>query len=205
MKKLMTVLAVSSILLVGMTAMAQTSNSVQPIVTSTNNLATDIKEIATFLTNGGTNWYICGYGMYAKDLQKQYGGGIAAMYPINKYLLTGLRCDFVDGGFWMPSGTVGLQLPVTPFSSMPWFQVTPIIYAGVGLPVSGAKLGSVTVPGSIKDNNGQATAITGVGGAILLYAPKGGNWSMELVGDIEQWSGFPGSQIRLGPAVHIKF
>ena len=88
---------------------------------------------------------------------------------------------------------------------MPWFQVTPIIYAGVGLPVSGAKLGSVTVPGSIKDNNGQATAITGVGGAILLYAPKGGNWSMELVGDIEQWSGFPGSQIRLGPAVHIKF
>lgn len=157
-------------------------------------------------TSGNTNWYLAGYAMYAEGLQKKVGGGIGAFYPINTYLVAGTRVDYVNGGFWMPSGSATFQIPLRPIKAFQWLVVTPFTYAGVGVPISGATIAGHALPGHLpKDNNGEATAILGYGGAIGVYAPKSGRYSVELVADRETWSGFPGVQYRGGLLAHIKF
>jgi hypothetical protein len=132
---------------------------------------------------------------------------------VNNYVMAGVRLDFVDGGFWMPSGNATLQLPLHPLKSLTslpsWLtsvKATPFAYVGIGVPVSGAVIGSVTVPGSKPtDNNGQATAILGQGFSLQIYAPTSGKWNVSILGDRETWSGFTGTQYRFGLAFHENF
>ncbi len=143
-----------------------------------------------FKENTNLLWEV--HGLYASGLPKKIGGGVGAVWPINQYSFASVRIDWVNGGFWMPQGNFGLQLPIKLFS---WLTVTPFTYAGIAVPVSGAQIGSITVGGAApRDNNGQATAILGGGGAINVYSP----WHLKIVGDVERWTGFPGNQYRFG-------
>lgn len=160
------------------------------------------KQILDALVNG-TNVIYEVHGLYAPGLNKKDGGGFGVFYPVSQYVFTGIRLDYADGGFWMPSGNVGVQFPISITS---WLKVTPFTYAGIAVPVSGAMLGSFTVPGQVpRDNNGQPTAILGAGGAINLYTSTSGKWSYALAGDIEEWTGFPGKQYRFAALIHRNF
>src|SRR5690348_10975245 len=176
-----------------------------PTSVDTNNVPTvkgALSDLFTAISYDKTNWIYEAHAMYAPALQGKYGGGVGAFYPINQYVFTGLRLDWVDGGFWMPSGSAGLQLPIHPVS---WLHITPFAYAGIGIPLSGATVGNFSVPGHLRDNNGQATAILGYGAAIRIYTSKSGKWTFDLVGDRENWSGFAGQQYRGGFLAHMNF
>ena len=161
-------------------------------------------------------YYVAIYGLYAPGLQNKYGGGIGFFKPaVTNSLLRvvgGVRVDYVDGGFWMPSGNATLEIPLHPlknFNFLPsWairLTVTPFAYAGIGIPLSGATIYGTVVPGVIRNNNGQATAILGQGLAMGLYSPTNANWGLMLVADRETWSGFAGTQYRGGILYNRKF
>ena len=156
-----------------------------------------------------TNWYFALYYLHAPGLLHKEGGGIAALTPLSTYVLTGIRVDYVDGNFWMPSGQATLQLPITPISSWKWLTFTPFGFVGVGVPVSGATVSGVVIPGHPpKDNNGQPTAILGLGASISIWKNSSSTSkfkSIEIVGDKETWTGFAGQQYRIGLAGHITF
>jgi hypothetical protein len=181
---------------------ALTNLTVVPPQVTTNSpvtVASGINTILAAVEAGETNWFVIPYGLYAPGLSHRFGGGIAGMYPLSQYVITGIRLDWVNGGFWMPSGNATIQLPVKVFS---WLTVVPFTFAGVGVPVSGATVGSVTVPGSVpRDNNGQPTAILGYGGAIKVYSGSGFIKNVDIVGDSETWTGFAGQQYRFGAAL----
>lgn len=199
-------LAVFAALAICGSTFAQTNTETVATATTTNiTLSQATQQLWDAITSSKTNWNFEVHGLYASALKDKWGGGAGAFFALTDNVLAGVRLDWVDGGFWMPSGNVTLQLPIRPIKSWRGLVITPITYAGVGVPVSGATFGSITVPGELRNNNGQATAILGVGGAVLLYAPKGGSWSLNAVGDYETWSGFPGSQIRFGLDIHKYF
>lgn len=169
-----------------------------PVVTTPPSVGSTLQSWAT---EGITNSYWVPYGIYAPGLNHRYGWGIAAQYPISQYILAGPRLDYVDGNFWMPSGNATLQLPIKVTS---FLTITPMTYAGVGVPLSGAQIGNFTVPGSKpKDNDGNATAILGAGLSIHLYTGTGWFKDAGLIGDVESWSNFPKQQYRLGVALHF--
>jgi len=181
-----------------------------PVPPDTNNpptIQSSFQNIFDHLVS--TNWYFTAYYLHAPGLQHKEGGGIAGFTPLSTYVLTGWRVDYVDGGFWMPSGQATLQLPITPIKSWQWLTVTPFGFVGVGIPLAGAHVGSVVVPGQVpKNNNGQPTAILGLGGAISLWKnsnPSASFRSFEIVGDKETWTGFPGQQYRIGLMGHVIF
>lgn len=157
-----------------------------PAQNSTNYLPptvqSGLQEIVDAVKTGNTNWDITVYGLYASKLKQQYGGGIGVFWPLSTYVVTGVRCDYLEGDFWMPVGNATLQLPVQLNS---WLRVTPLVYAGIGVPITGA--GSA---------NGSAVAIIGIGGALRLAGGK--TWYLDAVIDQETWSGFAGKQDRVG-------
>lgn len=158
------------------------------------------QEIINAFESGNTNWWFEAHGLYAPGLKKKYGGGVGAFWNVSQYVYTGVRVDSVNGGFWMPSGSATLQLPLKVTS---WLSIAPIGYAGIGVPLSGATVGGVTLPGHTpRDNNGQPTAILGYGGAIrIANINASSKWSpkhIDLIGDRETWSGFPDKQWRFG-------
>lgn len=154
-----------------------------------------------------SNWYFATYYIHAKALAKPNGWGVGAFYPINPQnrlqVVAGLRLDEVNGHFWMPSGSAALQVPLNLFGGK--FTLKPLAYVGVGVPLSGATLGGVPIPGERpKDNNGEPTAITGFGIVAKLNIDK--PWAKyvpALAADMEKWSGFPGTQTRIGTIWHF--
>jgi hypothetical protein len=200
MKKLTaTLLAVVAL---AVTGYSQLSTTPPPPPTNVPTITDGLNTIVEAIKAGNTNWYFAAYGLYAPKLDQKYGGGIGAFYPLSKYIVTGLRMDYVDGGFWMPSGNATLQLPIKIF---PWLTITPFGYAGIGIPISGATWGDITIPGNYHNNNGEPTAILGYGAAVHLWGSKDNKYNIELVGDQESWSGFPGQQIRVGALFRVKF
>ena len=168
-------------------------------------VASSVQSLIDAATSGVTNWYVGVYGLYAPKLAKRTGFGIGAAYPISTYVVASIRTDYINGGFWMPSGNATLQLPIKPFHTSSFaaltnFTVTPFTYAGVGIPLSGAS-----------GNNGQATGILGTGAVIDLWTSStpSTKWygidSVKLVGDVEKWGGFDGNQYRLGIFINKKF
>ncbi|MBU6390613.1 hypothetical protein KGQ31_03650, partial [Patescibacteria group bacterium] len=130
--------------------------------TSTNppTISGGLQEIYDAATSS-TNSLVEVHALYAPALSKKTGGGIGYFWLINQYAYTGVRLDYVNGGFWMPSGNAALQLPLHPLSKLTFMptwlsgvKVTPFAYGGIGIPVSGAVVGDVTIPGSVHDNNG---------------------------------------------------
>ena len=199
MKKTIVLFAVA----LALSAAAQTNWPPQYTTNNPPSISGAISELAAAFSYDKTNWVWETHGLYAPGLHSRYGGGAGAFYEVSQYLFAGARVDYVDRSFWMPSGNAGLQIPIQPFS---WLKVTPFGYAGIGVPISGASVGSVTVPGGLpRDNNGQATAILGIGAAVSVYTTPSGKWNISLIGDRENWSGFSGQQYRAGLAFHMRF
>lgn len=200
MKRIFSILAVSELL--ALTTLAQETNTVPTVNTNQATIASALGTIFTQFTSGGTNWYFPVYGTYASQLKEKWGGGFGAFYPLSDYILAGVRMDYIDDELWMPSGNATLQVPLHPFK---WLTITPLGYAGIGIPISGATFGDYTVPGSIHNNDGQVTAIYGYGVAVGIYKSKDAKWSLSAFWEHEKWSGFPGSQEHGGLALHVKF
>lgn len=177
----------------------------EPITNETPTVQGALQDLWEAVTSGNTNWYFEAHALYAPKLASKYGGGIGAYYPLSPYVVAGLRCDWVNGGFWMPSGNATLQVPIKPFKFWPKFSITPFGYAGVGIPLSGATFGDFSVPGASTDNNGEPTAILGYGAAIGLWKNKADNMGLALVADVEKWSGFEGRQYRGGLILRWRF
>jgi hypothetical protein len=158
-----------------------------------------------------TNMLWEAHAMYAPELAHHAGGGIGGYYLLSQTgsgtvtldTYTGVRIDWVDGGFWMPEGNVGLQVPVKLEN---WLTVTPFTYVGVGVPLSGASIGGFTIGGTVaNDNDGQITGIVGAGGAIQFFSFDSGKWNAGALGDAEKWGGFSGTQFRFGAFLRKKF
>lgn len=158
--------------------------------------------LSKLLTSSNMLWE--SHATYADSLTKKWGAGVGGYYimtdtggqviSLNSY--SGVRIDWVDNGFWMPEGNVGLQTPIKVAS---WLQVTPFTYAGIGVPISGAQVAGLQIGGNApRNNNGQATAILGAGVAVKLFSFSSGKYEAGVLGDVEKWSGFAGRQKRFG-------
>lgn len=195
----------ASVVILSATAFGQvTPPAPQDVITNfvSPSILGGIQQISDALKLSSTNWIVEIHALRAPALPQKYGGGLGLYYPINDFVYAGVRADWVNGGFWMPSGSAGLQLPLKLAS---WFKITPFTYAGVAVPLSGAKFLDVTVPGKVIDNNGEPTAILGYGIAFQVYEPKDKRWNISLAIDNEVWSGFKGEQHRYALMWHKKF
>jgi len=131
-----------------------------------------------FLGTTSTNWVVAPYAIYVDDDVNSFGGGIAAMYSVSQYALTGLRLDYVNGELWMPSVNLTLQLPLKVADKV---TVAPFAISGLATPLGGRG-----------DDNGEAVGILGGGLAVRVTKNLG------VVYDAEMWSRFSGTQHRFG-------
>lgn len=158
-------------------ARAQVTNTNPPVITG------PIADFISFATTAGaTNWMIAPYGIYDAG-SKTGGGGIALAYKLSDFVVPTMRLDYVNREIWMPSGTLQLQAPVTFFGKV---TVIPFVFGGIATPIAGKGA-----------DNGSAVGMFGTGGAIRLSS------RLDLVGDVEKWSGggFTGLQYRGGIAI----
>lgn len=172
--------------MLAITVNAQTNLPPTPPAVTTNTVPSLPEHVNTwlnFLSNTGTNWLVAPYIIYVSDDIDSYGGGIAAMYSLNQYALTGLRMDYVNDELWMPSINVTLQLPIKVANKI---TVAPFAISGLATPLGGRG-----------DDNGDAVGIFGAGLAVQVSKKVG------LVYDAEQWTSFSGTQHRFG--VYWKF
>lgn len=200
-------LAILSALALGCIADLTTKAQTTPDITGFTNIVSPsilggLTQITDAMKIQATNWIVEIHYLRAPGLALKHGGGIGFFYPINNFSFAGVRADYVNGGFWMPSGSAGLQLPIKLSS---WFKLTPLAYAGIAVPLSGAHVLDVTVPGKIRDNNGDPTAILGYGLALQIYEPANHHWNISAIVDEETWSGFAGKQHRYALTFHKKF
>jgi len=172
----------------------------QPTNTATKpTIQGGVQQIVDAFKSGKTNVWGEVHGLYAPALEKKYGGGVGLFWNLSDYVYSGVRVDYVDGDFWMPSGNVTVQAPIEITS---WLTVAPLGYAGIGVPISGATVGGTTLGAPARDNNGDPTAILGYGVAVRManittsskWVPK----HIDVAVDSETWSGFKGQQFRLG-------
>lgn len=199
--KISTAIVLCSLIAMLAVQLAAQDTNPPPAITNAPTIQSAAQQMLDAIKAGTSNWYFEAHGLYAPALGRKYGAGLGAFYPISEYLVTGLRLDYVDGGFMMPSGNATLQLPLQVFS---WLKVTPFGYAGIGIPLSGANIGGTVVPGTV-NNNGAPTAILGYGAAVHLWKSEGGRVAISAIADRETWSGFPGQQFRFGAMFKVKF
>lgn len=163
------------------------------VVTETNRptLRDGFQQIIDALFVGKTNWFAVTYALYAPGVSEKWGGGVGVFYPVTDYFLAGVRVDYLDGGFWMPSGNATIQVPLR----VGKVSFTPFGYAGVGVPIN--------LPGESSGSDRDIAGIIGYGLAVKLYG--GDRWGVGLIGDVETWTGFPGQQYRFGAVWNLKF
>lgn len=173
MKKLLTVL----VLVVGLSAKAQNTD-ISPVVSGTvfgkimEFLATN-PEVGT-----ATNWSFVAYASHAKGLldskgeNAEWGGGIAALYPLNDYIRTGVRLQYFASDWFMPSVNVQLQSSYKLFGTAAVF--TPIAFTGIASPVGGSP------------ENGTVGTLFGAGASVVY--PISSHWDVGAGYAIETWS-----------------
>jgi hypothetical protein len=135
-----------------------------------------------FLTSGASNWMVAAYGIWDSG-SEQAGFGLGAGYRVNDFIVPTMRLDFLptaEGGteIWMPSASIQLQAPVRLMGKL---DLVPFGFAGIATCVSGRD-----------EDNGAPVGIFGLGGAVRIGR------HFDVIGDYEIWSGFAGSQYRLG-------
>jgi hypothetical protein len=203
-------LLLAATLCCGLTTQAQTttnaSGGTTTVVNPVPTVQSGLQMIVDAIKSGETNYWGEVHGLYASGLNKKEGGGVGLFWNLSQYVYTGVRVDYVDGDFWMPSGSATVQLPVKIFS---WLQVAPLGYAGIGIPLSGATVGGETLGKPARDNNDQPTAILGYGGAVrIANINSKSKWipsHIDIIVDQETWTGFNGKQYRLAAAGNWTF
>lgn len=138
----------------------------------------------TFLVQ--SNLMYAGYGIWNKDSGK-YGAGVALAYKLSPAVVPTIRLDYIDGRIWQPQAELQLQAPILIGGK---FWITPLIYAGMAVPLTGKG-----------GNNYEVVGIAGSGLAIGL--PKGTAWYVpkNIVASVEIWSGAGyanATQVRAG-------
>lgn len=133
----------------------------------------------------GSNWLVAPYMIYSTG-SKSAGGGIGVGYKVSDFVVPTLRLDYLEGGLYMPSASLQLQAPLKLLGKV---TLIPFAFAGLATPISGKG----------KDN-GSAVGIFGIGGAIRTDFIGSDKWwkPQDVIFDFEKWSGFSGSQYRLG-------
>lgn len=172
--------------MLAITVNAQTNLPPTPPAVTTNTVPSLPEHVNTwlnFLSNTATNWVVSPYAIYVDDEVNSIGGGVAALYEVSPYVLTGMRLDFFDDSVFMPSIGAQLQLPIKLANKI---TVTPFVISGVATPLGG---------GIEQDTE----AVVIVGGGVAASITK----KIGLVYDAEMWSGFSGTQHRFG--IFFKF
>lgn len=135
-------------------------------------------------------------GLTVNGEKKEWGAGMALLYPISANAFVGGRVDWLADRFWAPSATIGLQTDVLLFNKL---TVTPFTIGGGIVPVGGSGEG-----------NGELGAIVGAGIYSTVWhwrdsagKDKGG---LSLFYAAEYWTVFDGVLIhRPGAAFTFKF
>lgn len=138
----------------------------------------------------GSNWVIAPFAIY-DSTTKTYGGGIAAAYKAREFVVPVLRLDILNGGAYVPSGAMQLQMPITLFGRV---TGTPFAFSAVATAVNNQK-----------GKSGEVIGIFGTG--IIIELPGNDKWYVPdyFLADYERWSGagFNDNQYRVG--VGLKF
>lgn len=98
--------------------------------TNTNSTGTVIHAWEDFLGSATTNIIVIPYGIASEDFKK-FGGGVAVGYELSPNVVPFLRVENYNGDFFMPSGTVQMQVPFHLGS----FTAIPFAYTGVAVPL----------------------------------------------------------------------
>jgi len=139
MKKLMSVIA-------GLVIMTSVINA-----QSTNDTGgTVIHAWEDFLGSATTNLIVVPYGISSTDFTK-FGGGLALGYKLSDNVVPFIRIENYNGDFFMPSGTIQLQVPV----HLGGLTVIPLAYTGVAVPLG-------------KHINDPVVGLVGTGAALRL-------------------------------------
>lgn len=137
-----------------------------------------------------TNWIFALAPSYAPGLKDETGQkqelGVtgALLYPLSKYVYTGMRFDYLAGDFFLPSVGVTLRAPMKRFLGLP-VNTTPFLVTGASYTVSGA---------SSQDN--QVGAIFGAGIHFDLYQRK--SFGIGVFYEAEKWTQVPDVTIHHG-------
>lgn len=140
--------------------------------------------IFAFLTQG-SNWMIGTYTTF-DTTSHSFGGGIGAGYKISEFVVPVMRLDYINGGAWLPSGSLQLQVPVKILGKL---EVVPFTFSGVATSLN-------------HGNDGDVVGIFGIGASVHL--PASDKWYVpySVLCDYERWTGggFNNNQIRFGLA-----
>jgi hypothetical protein len=126
-----------------------------------------------FLGSATTNLIVIPYGISSTDF-KQFGGGLAVGYELSPNVVPFLRMEYYAHEFFMPSGTVQLQVPF----HLGGLTLIPFAYTGVAVPLG-------------KHSSDPVVGLVGTGAAVRL-----GN-KFDVLAAFEMRSS-TGNQIELG-------
>jgi hypothetical protein len=138
-----------------------------------NFLATNQELLAT-----NRHWTFVPYVSHADGLvdsqgkDAAWGGGVAALYPLNDYLRGGFRMQYFAGEWFMPSVNVQLQSSYYLFGTKASW--TPFVFTGLATPIKGSA------------ENGDVAALYGIG--LSVKVPITDRWAIGGGYAIENWS-----------------
>lgn len=135
-----------------------------------------------------SNLVVATYGI-ADTTTKEFGGGIGIGAKVNEFTVPTLRFDYINGGVWVPSANLQLQVPINIAvkNGVPSARLTPFTFAGIATSFNNWQNG----------DNGSPVGMFGIGGALAF--PRL-NDRVGLIADYERWTGGPfnDNQIRFG-------
>lgn len=146
------ILIISAVLIACLEAFSQVptvpspTNAPPEVITGPGRTAWD------FLTQG-SNWIVAPFGEYSFT-HNEWGGGVAAGYRLNDFIVPFMRIDFMPTQVIVPSATAQLQLPVKILDTL---TLTPFGYSGIATAISGRGA-----------QNGELIGIFGTGLAVRL-------------------------------------
>lgn len=177
--KILVLLSILTLVLFSVPARAQTVGAITPEVAN-NSVLKVIEFLATNqeLLNTNRNWIFVPYASHAEGLldsqgeDASWGGGVAALYPLNNYLRGGFRMQYFAGEWFMPSVNVQIQSSYKIFGSRASW--TPFVFTGIATPIGGSS------------ENGEIGALYGAG--LSIKFPLGDKWEIGGGYAIESWS-----------------
>jgi len=118
-------------------------------------------------------WMVVPFGIWSTA--KHSGAGVSVLYELTPNLVLSGRLDYLNGEVWMPSCNLQLQAP---FRISMGLTLVPFTFTGAAAPLGGASV--------------SATPILGAGLAVRLGT------RVDIVADVERWTGLDGIQFRAG-------